>query len=94
MHYTLYIIHYTLYIIPLHTFLEMCPQKFFKDLKSIYRVANEGKCHHLQLLGQRPVMPLAATACQCGIYPDIDLFVPGGIGHVKVREADRDKAAQ
>ena len=57
-----------------------------------YHVVKERQRDHLQLLGQRPVIPLAAPACKCGLPADIDLIVTGGIDHDTIREADRNKA--
>ena len=60
------------------------------ELARTYQVADEGKGDHLQLLRQRPVIPQAAPACQCGILADIESSVAGCVNYFGVRETDGD----
>ena len=65
-----------------------------KAPRIIYQVADEGKCDHLQLLRQRPVIPQAAPACQRSILADIEPSVAWGVGYFGSRETDGDKTKQ
>lgn len=62
-----------------------------KGSRTFYQVADEGKCDHLQLLRQRPVIPQAAPACQRSILADIEPSVARGVGYFGGRETDGDE---
>ena len=62
-----------------------------KGSRTFYQVADEGKCDHLQLLRQRPVIPQAAPACQRSILADIEPSVARGVGYFGGRKTDGDE---